>query len=280
MKTLELELSKIPNSEVLQSFRDRQRNMEAQYDQFMDELGVYDLDEKKRIIYRLANVFGECELNMPQDFILEVERYISIWKTSDRLQEAIERAESNDYIKFIVEQLLEYHLPPQFFYIALQESDFKIRNVGPKTRYGYAKGMWQFIPRTALKYELKLGPLFELKKYDFRDQRFNFQKSTKAAARYLSDIYNTEAQASGLLVMASYNWGEHNVRDLILELPGNPRERNFWKLLEKYRHRIPKETYNYVFMIFSAAVIGENPSLFGFPFKNPLEDISSADSRQ
>ncbi len=53
-------------------------------------------------------------------------------------------------------------------------------------------------------------------------------------------------------------------------MPANPRERNFWKLLEKDREKIPKETYDYVFYIFSAAVIGENPKLFGFDFANPL----------
>jgi hypothetical protein len=36
---------------------------------------------------------------------------------------------------------------------------------------------------------------------------------------------------------------------------------------------VPKETYNYVFYIFSAAVIGENPKLFGFDFDNPLAAI-------
>jgi membrane-bound lytic murein transglycosylase D len=60
------------------------------------------------------------------------------------------------------------------------------------------------------------------------------------------------------------------VRGLIRDLPENPRERNFWKFLTTYKDRIPHETYNYVFYIVSAAVIGENPALFGFSFQNPL----------
>ena len=44
-----------------------------------------------------------------------------------------------------------------------------------------------------------------------RDERHDFEKSTLAAVQYLRDIYDTEAQASGLLVMASYNWGERRV---------------------------------------------------------------------
>ena len=37
-----------------------------------------------------------------------------------------------------------------------------------------------------------------------------------------------------------------------------------------YGDRIPQETYDYVLHIISAAVIGENPRLFGFDFDNPL----------
>ncbi|MGE5811660.1 MAG: forkhead-associated protein, partial [Ignavibacteria bacterium] len=68
------------------------------------------------------------------------------------------------------------------------------------------------------------------------------------------------------------NWGENNIIGLIRTMPENPHDRNFWKLLENYKERIPEETYNYVFYIFSAAVIGENPSLFGFNFENPLKE--------
>jgi hypothetical protein len=52
-------------------------------------------------------------------------------------------------------------------------------------------------------------------------------------------------------------------------MPDNPRDRNFWQLLK--RHEIPQETYDYVFYIVSAIVIGEDPGLFGFDFENPLE---------
>src|SRR5262249_48445874 len=83
---------------------------------------------------------------------------------------------------------------------------------------------------------------------------------------------------SGLLVMASYNWGERRVIPLIQSLPANPRERNYWKLLATYRDKIPQETYDYVFYIVAAAVIGENPRLFGFDFHNPLGDLEKKES--
>ena len=101
-------------------------------------------------------------------------------------------------------------------------------------------------------------------------------KETKAAALYLQDLYGTDAQASGFLVMACYNWGENQVLPLIRSMPANPRDRNFWKLLSKHRDKIPQETYDYVFYIASAAVIGENPRLFGFDFDNPLANPGKA----
>jgi len=68
--------------------------------------------------------------------------------------------------------------------------------------------------------------------------------------------------------MASYNWGPGNIIQRIRAMPETPRERNFWKLLQN--HNIPRETYDYVFYIVSAAVIGEDPRMFGFDFDNPL----------
>jgi membrane-bound lytic murein transglycosylase D len=76
--------------------------------------------------------------------------------------------------------------------------------------------------------------------------------------------------------MASYNWGERRVIERLRKMPLNPRDRNFWTLLAQYPEDIPPETYNYVFSIVSAAVIGENPRLFGFQFDNPLAFTASS----
>ena len=130
--------------------------------------------------------------------------------------------------------------------------------------------MWQLIPDTAKRYGLSIGPLAGYPRPDPADDRHKWEKATDAASRYIKEIYSTDAQASGLLVMASYNWGEQRVINMIRTLPENPRERNFWKLLARYRDKVPNETYNYVLSIVSAAVIGENPRLFGFSFDNPL----------
>jgi membrane-bound lytic murein transglycosylase D len=288
MKELELEFSRalkaarlkedMESRRVVENFRTQRKEMEKKYDQFVNTLDTYGkgMSEEERLIFRIARTFGECEINMPDGFAKEVMTYIKKWKTKKKkqqLEKAIHRAETYKYAPKIVETFESYDLSPQFFYLALQESLFDINACGPKTRFGIAKGIWQFIPSTAEKYNLRLGPLKDMEESDPLDDRYHFGRSTLAAAKYIRDIYDTEAQASGLLVMASYNWGERRVNTFIRTLPENPRERNFWSLLENYKEQIPKQTYDYVFYIVSAAVIGENPGLFGFEFDNPLASL-------
>ena len=135
--------------------------------------------------------------------------------------------------------------------------------------------MWQFIPETGRRYALNIGPYYQEARVDLADDRLDWEKATVAAARYIKEIYATDAQASGLLVMASYNWGERRVIERLKKMPSNPRERNFWTLLTQYPDDVSKQTYDYVFSILSAAVIGENPRLFGFQFDNPLASTPS-----
>ncbi len=286
MRTLEIDLIKLrAEAEQMRSIdtkiqidavQTQKEKLEQSYDRYVDSLDVYSkgLSEKEKIILRMAHRFGECEINMPKGFTKEVMDFIEKWHSNKRLYNVIERAKRQGYVPRIVRAMAEQQLPAQFFYLAVQESNLNHRAVGPKTRFGIAKGMWQFIPSTAEKYGLRTGPLKDEPVVDLLDERHDFAKSTTAAARYLRDIYTTDAQASGLLVMASYNWGERRIIELIQSMPANPQDRNFWQLISEYRDKIPNETYDYVFSIFSAAVIGENPRLFGFDFDNPLSLVN------
>jgi membrane-bound lytic murein transglycosylase D len=282
MKSLDVDIAKVErlieasgspkNQDQVRGYLERRREVENNYDRFLSGLKLYDgdLTEEERLILRVTRMFGECELVAPREYLAEVGRYIKRWQSTQRYVRAIKLAQEKGYIRRIAEEFITHNLPPQFFYLAMQESDFDPFNVGPPTPYGHAKGMWQFIPETGQRYGLAVGPLVKFRQPDPADDRSNWQKATVAAAKYIKEIYATDAQASGLLVMASYNWGERRVIKRLKQMPANPRERNFWKLLERYRSDVPDETYNYVFSIVSAAVIGENPRLFGFPFDNPL----------
>jgi soluble lytic murein transglycosylase-like protein len=251
--------------------RAKLRTMEKEYDAFVRDLGVNDkLPDDERLILHVARTFGECDVNVPKGFIAEVKRYIERWRGSERLTRALARAKKRGFASHIARVFEQGNLPPQYLYLVAQESGFDERAVGPATRFGYAKGMWQSIPATARRYGLQVGPLHGEAVFDAADDRFDWEKSTLAAARYLRDLHATDAQGSALLAMASYNWGESNVRNIITSLPENPQERNFWRLLAD--REVPRETYDYVLSIFSAAVICEDPKLFGFEIECPRKN--------
>jgi hypothetical protein len=273
----------------LAKLEDSRRRLERRYDGYVEELGLRRrLTPEERLIYRVARVFNESEFGMPAGFVERVRETIETqWLTPEgrgRFERAVRRAQDQRYTETIVRTLMAHGLAPHFFYLALQESDFDVRAVGPLTRWGRAKGMWQFIPRTALLYGLDPGPLADQDMVDPQDERHDFEKSTRAAAGYLRTIYATLAQASGLLVVASYNWGEHRVTAKLDEragpqsipvsalegVPDTPAARSYWRFLGEFSERMPEETKDYVLRIFAAAVIGEDPRRYGFAFDAPL----------
>ncbi len=259
------------------------KSMKAKYQQYVKEATSFrirfpsDASYEEELITRVAREFGESELELPDGFGEEVRRYIKYWQESSRMQQAMGRFEKNNYAPEVISALEKEGLPLYFLYLPLQESNYDTQAIGPETPYGVAKGAWQFLATTGQEYGLSSGPLAAVREYDEQDARFDFHKATLAATKYLKHIYSTEAQASGLLVMASYNYGHNRVRSMIKKMPDNPRDKNFWKFIQQYE--IPKETYDYVFYIFSAAVIGEDPKHFGFKFNPPLSQFALEHSR-
>lgn len=269
---------------------ERQRDLQReQYEGYVEQLGFYRRmrNDRERAIYRMARIFGESEFSMSGDFARAVEAEIrDYWMAGGarRLREAIERGETAGTTPVIAQALTQAGLPLEFYYLAVQESDLKPDAVGPTTRFGRAKGMWQFIPVTAAKYGLDPGPAPNTAGTNPRDQRLDFRQASTAAASYLRDIYAELAQASGLLVMAAYNWGEHRVNPRLQNLESHtdafeaefadvgqsPEARNYWRFLEQYGDRMPDETKDYVLKIFSAAVLGSNPDVFGLDIEDPL----------
>lgn len=279
IKELELQLASLElDSALMEGYRRRQASLESRYHDYVEELGIYGsgTPPEDQLVYQTVRNLGESEVGMPDEFLREVRRSIKRWRTSDRLARAMARATEHRYGPRIADIMLASGLPPEFFYLAVQESDLNTTAVGPSTRYGFAKGMWQLMPGTARDLGLHTGPLVGQPRPDPRDDRHDFEKSTRAAARYLKDLYRTDAQASGLLVIASYNWGQNNVLKLIRSMPPTPKERNFWKLLARHRDRIPRETYQYVLNVVAAAAIGQDPARFGFDFDPPLDPTADA----
>jgi membrane-bound lytic murein transglycosylase D len=118
----------------------------------------------------------------------------------------------------------KYSLPIQLKYLEVIESELKAKAV---SRVG-AVGPWQLMPKTAR--------ILGLQTSQAHDERTQYRKSTKAAARYLKDLY-TEF-GDWLLVLAAYNGGPGPVHRAIHKAGS----RNFWKL-QAY---LPAESRNHV----------------------------------
>ncbi|MCK7510880.1 MAG: transglycosylase SLT domain-containing protein [Desulfobacterales bacterium] len=177
MKSLEIQIGQLEDIVLLnadaaqiEDLLEKRRQLgelSTQYDNFVSEIGVYKkAPVEKQVIFKMARVFGECDVNVPEGFVDEVMRYIAMWRSTGRLQTALNRARSYGYVQTIGKALKENNLPKQFLFLALREGEFFPNAVGKITRYGYAKGMWQFIPETAEHYGLKIGPRYQEAVYD------------------------------------------------------------------------------------------------------------------
>lgn len=283
MKAAEVGSLQGSNQDVVQQYRAQREAYEKDYEKHFQRLYDRGLSDEDKLILSITRLFGECEVSAPAEYIREVKREIRNWQGPREKSGwviAVNRANRLGYTERIARAFDAQGLPPQYFYLAMQESKFNEQAVGTETNWGYAKGMWQFIEDTGTRYGLQPGPLTKMRVYDPADERFHWNKATIAASRYIKDIYSTDAQASGLLVMASYNWGERRVVQRLKKMPADPRQRNFWNLLRNYSADVPDETRNYVFRIVAAAVIGENPRLFGFNMDNPLKPFVSSSTHE
>ena len=111
-----------------------------------------------------------------------------------------------------------------------------------------ARGIWQFIKSTAKMYDLKVSM--------FRDDRIDPVKSSRAAAKHLSDLY--KQFGDWYLVMAAYNGGPGRVRRAIKA----GKSRDFFELARAGYFR--KETRLYVPKVLAMTHINRNLKYYGF----------------
>ena len=151
--------------------------------------------------------------------------------------------------------LEEENVPPELFYVAMIESGLNAKALS----YAYASGYWQFIASTA--------KIYDLKKDHWVDERSDFEKSTRAAARYFKDLYSYFGD--WYLSLAAYNCGQARV-NRIIKRQGT---RDYWKLT-----RLPRETRNYVPNVMAAIYVAQNPEKYGFKIESePLLDWTVKD---
>ncbi|HVM95864.1 MAG TPA: LysM peptidoglycan-binding domain-containing protein [Candidatus Acidoferrales bacterium] len=145
--------------------------------------------------------------------------------------------------------LKEEGVPQDLIYLAQAESGFHPMAL---SRAG-ARGMWQFMAGR--------GSGYGLERNWWVDERQDPEKSTRAAARHLKDLYHQFGD--WYLAMAAYNSGPGNVQQAV-QRTGYA---DFWELYK--RNVLPAETKNYVPIILAVTIMAKNPSQYGLENLQP-----------
>lgn len=156
---------------------------------------------------------------------------VRYWRgREDNLKRALDRL---GRIRPVLESILESEgVPKNLVAVVLVESAADPLALSPKE----ARGLWQIIPATARQYGLSVGLS--------QDDRIHTEKATRAAARFLRDLYDEFHDWP--LALAAYNAGKQAVERAVQRAGAD----DFWSLSS--RGLLPDETRNYVPAVLSA----------------------------
>jgi hypothetical protein len=145
----------------------------------------------------------------------------------------------NRYGSEIKEILQAEGVPEDLYYICIAESGLQ-----PVISPAGAAGYWQFLTGTAKEYGLVVD--------NEVDERYNIQKSTKAAAAYFKKAY--EEFGSWAMAAASYNTGFKNLRYRM----------DIQSQTNYFDTQFVEETARYLFRALAFKIILNNRELYGF----------------
>lgn len=164
---------------------------------------------------------------------------------------------SGRYFPMIEPILKANGIPDDLKYLMVIES-----NLDPKALSSAgAAGLWQFTKATAKDYGLEIR--------DGVDERYNIEKETQAACRFLKRAY--EKYGDWMTVAACYNAGPGGISKR-LEEQRQDSAMDLW---------LVEETARYMYRILACKMMFENPSAFGFemtekdkyPYIEPIRTV-------
>jgi len=226
-------------SQEAQQDQQQQKTEPAPIDETNGMTPAADAGTKAKAEAEIKNTRSDLPLMMTD----QVAGFISYF--SGRGRGVFERAfaRSGRYHDMIRSTLKEEGVPQDLIYLAQAESGFHPLAV---SRAG-ARGIWQFMASRARGYGLSHNM--------WVDDRQDPEKSTRAAARHLKDLYNQFGD--WYLAMAAYNSGPGTVQAAVKRTG----YADFWELYR--RNVLPKETRNYVPIILAVTIMAKNPSQYG-----------------
>jgi membrane-bound lytic murein transglycosylase D len=190
----------------------------------------------------------------------KVVEYLRFYRDSEKGQAILQvwARKVGRYTGPMVAELAKAGLPRDLVWLSLIESGHN------PTIYSAAgaAGLWQFIPDSARMYGLTVDR--------WVDERLDPMRSTQAAGKYLSDLY--QRFGSWELAMAAYNMGHGGLARSVVKYNTN----DFWKL-STLEAALPWETALYVPKVFALAIVMNNRRAFGIG-DVPLDPAVSFDT--
>jgi membrane-bound lytic murein transglycosylase D len=188
--------------------------------------------------------------DLPLRWYPKVTQYLELYKNDPRSRDILRGwiRRLGAHRSIMEAALAREGLPTGLVFVAMIESGFTAGALSSKG----AGGFWQFRPDVARGYGLEVS--------FWVDERRDLEKSTVAAARYLSDLHHRFGNWE--LALAGYNAGVFAVLDSILRYNTN----DYWTLCS-VEAGLPWETTEYVPKILAVAIVERNRQAFG------MEDV-------
>ncbi len=159
---------------------------------------------------------------------------------------------SAQYFPYIDSYLKESGVPADFKYLAVAESGLQYDALSSAG----ARWIWQLMPETARQYGLRVDK--------YIDERLNFERSTRVAAKYLLDL--KKKFGNWTLAAAGYNRGPSGLQR---DIDAQPTAKNYYDLI------LNSETGNYVYRVVAIKYLMQNrwqlfsPETLGDIFQTP-----------
>jgi membrane-bound lytic murein transglycosylase D len=194
---------------------------------------------RERVQEQIERTMSELPLEVT-DAVLSYISYFSTERGRRVLLSGYARA--GRYRQMIERVFAEEGLPAELIFVAQLESHFNPVAVS----YARAAGMWQFMRSSALEYNLRVNSVL--------DERRDPEQSTRAAARFLLNLYRH--YGDWYLALAAYNCGPGCV-DRAIQRTGYA---DFWEL--RRLRALPLATSNYVPEVLAMVIMYKNAEAY------------------